>query len=141
MLERPLEIFAALLRLRDKHALYWRQEFMCRVSSQNWCCVFVGVSPANSSGKLSMLRRQTLPLRKKCCTAGLIFVGFKRTWDQTVVSRLDVAEVPDHTLLPVAFRRYKHYRHLSWFITLTFYRTDNNYVPVCCGFACLGSIR
>ena len=26
MLERPLEIFAALLRRRDKYALYWRQE-------------------------------------------------------------------------------------------------------------------
>ena len=30
----------------------------------------------------------------------------KRTWDQTVVSWFDVAEVPDHTLLPVPLRRY-----------------------------------
>ena len=69
-------------------------------------------------------------IAQKCCTAGLIFVGFKRTWDQTVVSWFDVAEVPDHTLLPVPFRRYKHYRHPSWLITLNFFRTDNKHVPV-----------
>ena len=34
MLERPLEIVAALLRLRDKYALFWRQEVSVEGPSQ-----------------------------------------------------------------------------------------------------------
>ena len=65
-------------------------------------------------------------------------VGLKGTWDQKLSSGSVLVTLMTIHLYQLRFADAEQYCLPSCLITVTFFRTNNKYVPVCCGFACLG---
>ena len=57
-------------------------------------------------------------------------VSLKRTWDQTLVSGVMLLTCLTIHLFQFRFADTEHYRHPSYLITLTIFRTVNEHVPV-----------
>ena len=67
---------------------------------------------------------------QKCCTAGLILVGLKRTWDQKLSSGLMWPTFLTTHLFQFRFADTGQYWLASWLITVTFFWTGNKHVPL-----------